>query len=144
MKNHTRFAALALAVSFAGLCFAPIEGMPQGETFHPELNDQQLGQYQGGNAAASHDPMTSPSHEDGGQVPAGSAEAAKNLAQAQGNAEMAAKSLAQAEKDQKSKSGSGGPNLALAGAFVLIGLACAVGFKTYMDKTVPEAPGRKK
>lgn len=145
MHIFNRLAPIVVAVGMAGLCFAPIEGKPDGAQFHPELSQEQLGQYQGsGSSAAQINPgMTSPDVQ-GSQIPTGSQDAATNLANAQSSADNAAKSLAQANKDVKNPNKSGGGNMMLAGLFVLIGLGLAVGIKTYLDKSIPEAPGRKK
>ncbi|MFM9873951.1 MAG: hypothetical protein ACKVQS_10865 [Fimbriimonadaceae bacterium] len=147
MKIQTRIVAILVAVTFSGMCFAPIEDKPEGSTFHPELSQSQMEKLQGTGVVDSGGPASNPSdlNNQGPTQPQEQADASKMLSSsATGGAVQAEQSLKTAEKDQKSPTQSSGMNMMLAGLLILIGLASAFGIRAYMDKTIPDNSVKKK
>ena len=146
MKNLRKLVAILATVAFAGMCFAPIEDMPTGETYHPELSQSQMEQLQGGGVA---DPTgrnsSAPDLNSGATMPNSNSNAADMLSKGGGVAGSSAElSLKQADADQGKPVPNKGANFMFAGLFIIIGLALVMGVRAYLDKTVPEMPTSKR
>lgn len=148
MKNQARIVGLVAIATLSGMCFAPIEDMPEGAKFHPELSQSQMEQLQGGNGVAdTGGPLSSPDdpNSQGPTQPTEQGDAAAMISNAaSGGAVQAEQSLKVAGKDQKSPAQKSGMNMMLAGILILVGLASAFGIRSYMDRTIPDGSAKKK
>ncbi|MBA4292365.1 hypothetical protein C0431_05290 [bacterium] len=144
MKQMMRSGLVVMIVALTGLCFAPIEDKPSGSEFHRELNQSELGRYQGSGGIANT-PDSSPRLEETPVTnkPQDSKRAAEILSS--GNPQNAVKSLTQAQVDQATPAKkNGGLNMILAGVLVMIGLISAYGIRMYLDRSVPEMSVKKR
>ncbi|ARU40350.1 hypothetical protein CCB80_04040 [Armatimonadetes bacterium Uphvl-Ar1] len=143
MKMMIRIGLVVMVVALTGLCFAPIEDKPSGSEFHRELNQSELGRYQGSSGVAKT-PDAAPRLDETPVVQKSqdSKRAAEILAS--GNPENAEKSLTQAKVDQVTPAKKGGLNMILAGVLVMIGLISAYGIRMYLDRSVPEMSVKKR
>jgi hypothetical protein len=137
IKNMSRLIALATAVMFAGLCFAPIEDRPDGKAFHPELSQRELSKYQTSQVAPNAAPVISDLETRPQKVEPNQKAASVLSEAAKSNDPTAVKSLTQSAVDQGAPRRSAGINLMLAGILVLVGLVAAFGIRRYLDQSVP-------
>lgn len=147
MKKLRKLASILVGIAVVGMCFAPIEGKPEDQKFHPELSESQLQQLQGGGVAApSGQSSFAPELGSGASLPNSNSNAADMLAKSgsNGGSGSAELSLKQADDDQKVPAPKPGANLMFAGLFIIIGLALVVGIRAYLDKAVPEMPTKKR
>lgn len=146
MKNMRSLFAVGALLS-VGLCWAPIEDKPDGAKFHGELSDRQLSQYQNGGivnpgASAGQPGDLSDSGSGGSSGP--DRKAGSVLA----NATNDSKALSTLQSAQKEVEAEKGPNFGMmsviGGLLLVLGVGAAYGVRTFLDRTVPEAPVRKK
>ena len=144
MKNM-RLSLAAFGLLAAGLCWAPIDDRPDGAKFHSELSDGQMSKYQGGGYVKSGGSISGDQPDETPEAGTGpDSKAGSVLAGATSDS----KALSTLKNAQKEVEPSPGPNIGfismLGGLLLVLGVGAAYGVRTYLDKTVPEAPVRKK
>ncbi|MCA0362018.1 MAG: hypothetical protein LCH41_13325 [Armatimonadetes bacterium] len=140
-KMMTRFATVLASVAMVGACWAPIGEKPADAQFHEELSQKEIARYQGSGTVQSTPTPVKEAEAAPKVNGSNNTNAAQVLAGASSQAAQA--TLKKAAKEQAPEEPKTSQFLLLAGLFLLIGFASAIGVKHYLNRVVPDAPKRK-